>query len=469
MRTSFLIRAHLLQPELLPTLHTGAMILLRCRIIPDHHRFSFSPSRSQRLISRESAFCTLSIMNDAQRARMMRNREQALHRLHSSRFMTNKPQHEICRLCLQSGGQLAGRRDVVDFFNVQRATASLTPVRSFQETRGMHTEYTFLNKEGNLLGSQDGNHTLTQKGQEVETVPTERMQQFDYVVVIDFEATCDRNMQILRPQEIIEFPSVLVNCRCLTVEDCFQTYVKPVHNPILTDFCTRLTGIQQEQVDNGIALVEALDMHDKWLEEKGVKEMNFAVLIWSDWDCKVMLDSECRWKGLKKPTYFNRWINLKLLFQNAFMGRKCNLKKAVELAGLEWTGRAHCGLDDAKNTARLALELMRRGTILTFTGSLESRSDASPLILQAKIRRPHWPGTESQVISGGNDLQKPHESGSSMEVQLLCFCGVHSRKCIARKPGPMYGRLFFACGKVTVTDGKQCDFFQWAVADPACI
>lgn len=54
-------------------------------------------------------------------------------------------------------------------------------------------------------------------------------------------------------------------------------------------------------------LGKALAMHDAWLEEKGVKNNRFVVATWSDWDCKVMLESECKWKCLQKPPYFNRY------------------------------------------------------------------------------------------------------------------------------------------------------------------
>lgn len=60
------------------------------------------------------------------------------------------------------------------------------------------------------------------------------------------------------------------------------------------------------QVDRGVTLSEALLRHDKWLEKKGIKNSNFAVVTWSNWDCRVMLESECRFKKIRKPPYFNR-------------------------------------------------------------------------------------------------------------------------------------------------------------------
>ncbi|WOL08755.1 hypothetical protein Cni_G17508 [Canna indica] len=74
-----------------------------------------------------------------------------------------------------------------------------------------------------------------------------QIQEFHYFVVIDFEATCDKERNP-HPQEIIEFPSVLVNSATGQLEAVFQTYVRPAYHQHLTDFCKELTGIQQIQV-----------------------------------------------------------------------------------------------------------------------------------------------------------------------------------------------------------------------------
>lgn len=74
-----------------------------------------------------------------------------------------------------------------------------------------------------------------------------QFQDFQYFVVIDFEATCDKE-RVPYPQEIIEFPSVIVSSITGQLEACFQTYVRPTCNQQLSDFCKDLTGIQQIQV-----------------------------------------------------------------------------------------------------------------------------------------------------------------------------------------------------------------------------
>jgi len=56
-------------------------------------------------------------------------------------------------------------------------------------------------------------------------------------------ATCDSNRSF-GPQEIIEWPVVVVDTQLQKEVACFHKYVRPVHQPQLTAFCTELTGIE---------------------------------------------------------------------------------------------------------------------------------------------------------------------------------------------------------------------------------
>ncbi len=62
---------------------------------------------------------------------------------------------------------------------------------------------------------------------------------FDHFFVVDFEATCLRD-QAIEPQEIIEFPCLKVSSRDFSVQSTFHRYVRPVHHPNLSHFCTEL-------------------------------------------------------------------------------------------------------------------------------------------------------------------------------------------------------------------------------------
>lgn len=59
---------------------------------------------------------------------------------------------------------------------------------------------------------------------------TIQKQPFEYYVVLDFEATCDKDTSP-EPQEIIEFPSGLLSAETFETIDQFSSYVRPLHNP----------------------------------------------------------------------------------------------------------------------------------------------------------------------------------------------------------------------------------------------
>lgn len=42
---------------------------------------------------------------------------------------------------------------------------------------------------------------------------------------------------------------------------------------------------------------------------------NTALMTWSDWDFGVCLKKECSRKRIKKPTYFDQWIDLRALYR----------------------------------------------------------------------------------------------------------------------------------------------------------
>jgi inhibitor of KinA sporulation pathway (predicted exonuclease) len=87
----------------------------------------------------------------------------------------------------------------------------------------------------------------------------------DYLVIMDFECTCDSEHDPLYAHEIIEFPAVLLDLNTNLVIDQFRMFVRPLEQPTLSDFCTELTGIQQFQVDLAQPLLDVLASFEIWL------------------------------------------------------------------------------------------------------------------------------------------------------------------------------------------------------------
>ncbi|KAG7486065.1 ERI1 exoribonuclease 2 [Solea senegalensis] len=211
---------------------------------------------------------------------------------------------------------------------------------------------------------------------------------FSYLIVIDFESTCWKEKNNYS-QEIIEFPAVLLNTSSGEVESEFHTYVQPQEHPTLSEFCTELTGITQMQVEAGIPLRICLSRFCRWLQnlqlEMGVVFPNSqqrcsapspsqklcTFLTWSDWDLGVCLQYECKRKQLHKPDVLNSWIDLRSTYRLFYNRKPKGLNGALQDLGIQFTGREHSGLDDARNTAQLAVRMMRDGCVMKITRSLE--------------------------------------------------------------------------------------------------
>jgi len=213
---------------------------------------------------------------------------------------------------------------------------------------------------------------------------------FTHLVVLDFEATCD-DKEPPEPQEIIEFPSVLLQLDGLQVVSEFESFVRPVHHPALTPFCTELTSITQDQVDAAPTFPEVFAAHQRWLESNGLPlepsddgTLPYALVTCGDWDLQTMLPGQLR---VSEPPFdwmphpYRQWINVKVPFRswNRKM-KRAGMARMLEALDLELVGHHHRGIDDTRNIARLTKALIARGQPMTLTGEL-SPSRYPPLTL----------------------------------------------------------------------------------------
>lgn len=185
---------------------------------------------------------------------------------------------------------------------------------------------------------------------------------FDCFAVLDFEATCQDGPR-MEPQEIIELPIVLVHGVTGKILKEFRTYVRPVHHPQLTVFCTELTGIKQEEVKSApiwsTALASAQGWLDGQLQEYELQHCMFVTC--GDWDLANMIGRQCALSGEHVPARFRQWINIKSVFQKVVGKPARGMKEMLRVLGLVLEGHHHSGLDDSRNIARILVELLRRG------------------------------------------------------------------------------------------------------------
>ncbi|XP_020197372.1 uncharacterized protein [Aegilops tauschii subsp. strangulata] len=197
---------------------------------------------------------------------------------------------------------------------------------------------------------------------------------YDHFVIVDLKATGEKGVNI-NPLEIIEFSSILVDAVTGQQASTFHTYVCPIMHPELSEFCKEYNGILQTNVEAGVMLSEALQMHQAWLKEAETKNggsLSFAVVTWGDWDCRTILMQECSFKHVTIPYYFYQWINLKKPFAEKFGDNYllAPVLEAVQAAGLKWKGCPKGGQSHADNKARLLELLIRHSAKLYITDNL---------------------------------------------------------------------------------------------------
>lgn len=175
------------------------------------------------------------------------------------------------------------------------------------------------------------------------------LNQYDYFLVLDLEATCCDKGSIKRQyMEIIEIGAVIVEAPNLTIIDEFQTFVKPVRYPVLTAFCTALTSITQKQVEQAPGYAEAIALLRNWLSNYP----NAVFGSWGDYDYN-QFKQDSKFHRVPFPISYPH-VNLKKLFSDTQgLSQRYGMAEALQLAGMELEGTHHRGIDDARNIATL--------------------------------------------------------------------------------------------------------------------
>eukprot|EP00472_Partenskyella_glossopodia_P003076 CAMPEP_0197528588 /NCGR_PEP_ID=MMETSP1318-20131121/25636_1 /TAXON_ID=552666 /ORGANISM="Partenskyella glossopodia, Strain RCC365" /LENGTH=480 /DNA_ID=CAMNT_0043083743 /DNA_START=96 /DNA_END=1538 /DNA_ORIENTATION=- len=214
----------------------------------------------------------------------------------------------------------------------------------------------------------------------------------DYLCVLDFEATCEKDVRIETP-EIIEFPSVLVDVKEKKIVSHFAKYVKPEVNRKLSEFCTELTGIKQETVDQGVSFPVVVKLHSEWLKDQ-TKGGNFIFVTCGDWDLRSMIKKQCRTSGMKIPSHLRRWGNIKDLYAELYKRKAFGMANMLDELEMKLEGRHHSGIDDCKNIARIAIRMMNDGCEFRVTGSTDKS--------HKKLRKMHSGGGRGGSWRGGS-------------------------------------------------------------------
>ncbi|WP_196364164.1 3'-5' exonuclease, partial [Vibrio anguillarum] len=155
--------------------------------------------------------------------------------------------------------------------------------------------------------------------------------------------------------EIIEIGAVKVRLSDFQCIDEYQSLIKPVRTPILTEFCTELTGITQRDVDSASSFYEVITDFFNWCWQSS------TTVAWGSWAMYdyYQLEQDCEHFFVDNELLCIEHLNLKNLYGDATHGRRRGLKNAIIEQNLSFEGRNHRGLDDAKNAYRVINHIPR--------------------------------------------------------------------------------------------------------------
>lgn len=167
----------------------------------------------------------------------------------------------------------------------------------------------------------------------------------EYYIVIDFEATCDRKGFPRREMEIIEFAGQLVDRYFRPVASFFR-FVKPTLHPVLSKFCSELTTIQQEDVDEA-------DTFPKVLQEfvDFIKPYDPVFVSWGDYD-RNQLRQDCRLHRVGYP-FNGDHINIKKATARKLGVKPKGIGSMLRYLNMKFIGTPHRGIDDVQNIVRI--------------------------------------------------------------------------------------------------------------------
>lgn len=178
------------------------------------------------------------------------------------------------------------------------------------------------------------------------------------ILVVDLEATCWDNTTVPgtdRKQTVHDMETIEFGCAVARLDgeviDAKSFMVKPAMHPKLSAFCTALTSITQADVDNAPTFAQTTQRINDWLAPQRLAAWGG----WGNYD-KNQLQADAARTGTHPNFLELPHINLKTAWRKSNgLSRKAKsgLTHALAFHELEFEGRHHRGVDDARNIARL--------------------------------------------------------------------------------------------------------------------
>lgn len=159
--------------------------------------------------------------------------------------------------------------------------------------------------------------------------------------------------------ETIEIGAVMLDEHLREIAS-FKEYVHPDYSNKVYAKYQKLTGITTEMLADAECFRSVFDHFCKWCGD------DYNIYSWSDNDIWQLM-KECELKGIdysdEARYMFNHWKDFQAEFCSMLnLERQISLSDAVLIGGLDFSGHAHDGLIDARNTADLYRQISDTGS-----------------------------------------------------------------------------------------------------------
>ncbi|MCY9861320.1 exonuclease domain-containing protein [Vibrio coralliirubri] len=176
------------------------------------------------------------------------------------------------------------------------------------------------------------------------------------LLVVDFEMACDTLAVV--DGEIIEFGACVFDTKTNQVIDTFSILTKPQKVGSLSEYCTNLTGITNDEMTNsGLMFKDGAKKFEQLISQHNVE----AVCQWGSGDMKRLKTDYAHNQMDIGLIGTLKVIDLRKPFSDTFGGRhRIGLNSALSLIGIKRDSVAHRALPDAIETSKLVMAILSK-------------------------------------------------------------------------------------------------------------
>ncbi|KAG0333658.1 hypothetical protein BG000_008998 [Podila horticola] len=270
-------------------------------------------------------------------------------------------------------------------------------------------------------------------GHSVSPTLIEKNSRYDYMLAFDVEATCESGISFEFPNEVIEFPVVLLDGKTLEVEtvDNAPTFVEVLslfeewltkHGIILGEY----SPTKGHGIDNGHFSPSKKSSKRGARKGKGGNLQltqpdfeygaSFCFVTDGPFDIRDFIAKQCLHSRIPRPSYFTKpYLDVRTLFRDHFdLVHWLNLEGMLKFLGETFVGRQHSGICDARNVGRILKQLAQG-----FVNSGNEDSIFQPA--NTLLVTTQWSEAKVAKFAGGCVLKANRHIDQTREVRMWSF------------------------------------------------